>query len=469
MAAGGLSVERLQEHLQQLSPAARALLVTRLEDAARRGERIPGGEALLHELRGVLRESREPGARRDHVARHFFQAVELFLIDDSAHKRQGRIARASLESLWRWICRDLVPQEAATYSAELGRALTAADSGASQHLTDVFQSLVAERIRSKLDSVQDDHKARRRLIGQIGTLDALDDVRDLRTVLSGRATFALIGTQLPARIRNLADAQLVDVKALLDSPLGGRGELLPQALILVMSRLAAPWQLIRLGVKAAASDDVSRIAKTPYGAAITITLAEIDRMVFELQTRLRRGAGPAANSLLYSIHDGIRGMRTELDFPPDSPCGQGLAAIRAQISEVLEAPIESAPARVRSLLRPPPTREIAPNAVLDAGEITETEALLEFLAICRNHASDLAISEMTVRTCNQVQQYLDTATPVLLEALRGAGAAERPFRQSQLDAAMRFSAKVFGKEYAVLLAKAAGVAANSERKAAARV
>jgi hypothetical protein len=316
MAAGGLSVERLQEHLQQLSPAARALLVTRLEDAARRGERIPGGEALLHELRGVLRESREPGARRDHVARHFFQAVELFLIDDSAHKRQGRIARASLESLWRWICRDLVPQEAATYSAELGRALTAADSGASQHLTDVFQSLVAERIRSKLDSVQDDHKARRRLIGQIGTLDALDDVRDLRTVLSGRATFALIGTQLPARIRNLADAQLVDVKALLDSPLGGRGELLPQALILVMSRLAAPWQLIRLGVKAAASDDVSRIAKTPYGAAITITLAEIDRMVFELQTRLRRGAGPAANSLLYSIHDGIRGMRTELDFPP---------------------------------------------------------------------------------------------------------------------------------------------------------
>jgi hypothetical protein len=58
---------------------------------------------------------------------------------------------------------------------------------------------------------------------------------------------------------------------------------------------------------------------------------------------------------------------------------------------------------------------------------------------------------------------------VLLEALRGAGAAERPFRQSQLDAAMRFSAKVFGNEYAVLLAKAGEVAANSERKAAARV
>jgi len=119
-------------------------------------------------------------------------------------------------------------------------------------------------------------------------------------------------------------------------------------------------------------------------------------------------------------------------------------------------------------LRPPPANKIAANSVLDAGEIAEAEALLELLGICRNHASELAISEMTTRVSNAVQQYLDTTTPVLLDALRGAGAAERPFRQSQLDAAMRFSAKVFGKEYAVLLAKAAEVAANSERKAAAR-
>jgi hypothetical protein len=116
----------------------------------------------------------------------------------------------------------------------------------------------------------------------------------------------------------------------------------------------------------------------------------------------------------------------------------------------------------------PPANKIAANSVLDAGEIAEAEALLELLGICRNHASELAISEMTTRVSNDVQQYLDTTTPVLLDALRGAGAAERPFRQSQLDAAMRFSAKVFGKEYAVLLAKAAEVAANSERKAAAR-
>ena len=49
--------------------------------------------------------------------------------------------------------------------------------------------------------------------------------------------------------------------------------------LLVMSRLAAPWQLIRLGVKAAGSDTAARVAETPYGVAVTIVLAELERQV----------------------------------------------------------------------------------------------------------------------------------------------------------------------------------------------
>jgi hypothetical protein len=57
----------------------------------------------------------------------------------------------------------------------------------------------------------------------------------------------------------------------------------------------------------------------------------------------------------------------------------------------------------------------------------------------------------------------------LLDALRGASAGERSFRQSQVDAAVRFCAKAFGQEYASLLAKAAEVASHDhERKAANR-
>ena len=122
------------------------------------------------------------------------------------------------------------------------------------------------------------------------------------------------------------------------------------------------------------------------------------------------------------------------------------------------------PGRVRRLLRPRSAeRDRAAARCSTPDEVAETEALIEFVGACRNYASELAINEMTLRTYHEVQQYLDTGTQALLDGLRSAGDADRPFRQSQVDAAVRFCAKVFGKEYASLLAKAAEVAAKPQR------
>ena len=156
----------------------------------------------------------------------------------------------------------------------------------------------------------------------------------------------------------------------------------------------------------------------------------------------------------------------ELDLPVDSTWGRALAAQRARIAELLRAEIESAPGRIRRLLRPRPSTEIRPHSVLDPAEIAETETLVGFVGNCRYFASELAINEMTQRTFSEIQQYLDSGTRALLDALRHAGEADRSFRQSQVDAAARISAKVFGADYAALLNKAAEVASGADRKAA---
>ena len=124
------------------------------------------------------------------------------------------------------------------------------------------------------------------------------------------------------------------------------------------------------------------------------------------------------------------------------------------------------PGRVRRLLRPRPSREIRLNSVLDPNEVAEVEALVEFVGICRYFAGELAINEMTQRALKELRQYLYNGTQALLEGLRHAGEADRTFRQSQVDAAVRFCAKVFGREYAALLGKAAEVAGATEPKAA---
>src|SRR6185369_2295075 len=159
----------------------------------------------------------------------------------------------------------------------------------------------------------------------------------------------------------------------------------------------------------------------------------------------------------------------ELDLSSETVWGKQLSTLRADVSRILTAEIELMPGRVRRLIRPRPAKEIAAGSKLDADEVTETEALIGFVAACRNYASELAINEVTQRTFNDLQQFLDTGTRTLLDALRGASGGERSFRQSQVDAAVRFCAKVFGQEYASLLAKAAEVASHDhERKAPAR-
>ena len=75
----------------------------------------------------------------------------------------------------------------------------------------------------------------------------------------------------------------------LNVPLLQTPQLLPFALSLIMQRLAAPWQIIRLAIKMAASDDEIRVAATPYGIAVTIALHDLYFLAACLRTDIRRG------------------------------------------------------------------------------------------------------------------------------------------------------------------------------------
>ena len=467
MGAGALPVERLRQYFRELPPGTRALLIAELERAMLRGEDVPGGDMLVQELRVAVRHAGENGPRLETPARLFFRPLDPFLVNTRPiHKMPGRIARSALEPIWAWISRDLVPAEAKAYSDDVARLLASGEAGAPESRACAFQDRIVDRIVAALAAADADDKARRRLAGQVGTTHAVGDVRDIARILAARDALALLEERLPGHVGNFFDGPLDGVRALLESPLAAHEGLLPYALVMVSGRLATPWQLIRLAVNAAQSDEAARIAATPYAIAVDIVLHDVERMVEELRADLKRGTVIAVISLLKCIHDAARGLRTELDLSTDSAWARELAAIRSEISDLLRIEIESVPGRVRRLLRPRPSSEIARNSTLNADDVAETEALIGFVGACRNFAGELAINEMTLRTFQELQQYLDTGTRTLLDALRGAGEADRPFRKSQVDAAVRFCAKAFGRDYASLLAKAAELAVNAERKVA---
>jgi len=102
-----------------------------------------------------------------------------------------------------------------------------------------------------------------------------------------------------------------------------------------------------------------------------------------------------------------------------------------------------------------------PGSLLDGIDVSDAEMLVEFVGAWRHYANELAINEVTMRTYSELQQYLETGTRVLLDTLRHAGDADRPFRQSQVDAAIRFCKTLFGPDYAGFLAKAADMAVQT--------
>ncbi len=475
MTSDGQSIERLREYLRTLKPEARSLLVQELERGLLRGEDSAGSELILQELRRAIRADGQPVPRIGNAARLFFMPAEPFIIDGRAdHKRIGRLARVSLEPIWAWLGRDLVPAEAKALSDDINRALLADDRPKADQLVSALHDRAVQRMRDAVATVDGDEKTRRRLAVQVGSPRALEDLTTLIALLALRETLADLGRRLPNHIRSFERDQIDSVKSTLDtvtaqsrSETGGmqQADIFLYGLILVMNRLTAPWQLIRLATRAAESDEVARIAETPYAAAVTLVLGETESMVGELRVELK--AGRPIVSILKGLHDMARELRSEMDMAVDSSWSRQLATIRAEVSALLKVEIETTPGFVRRLLRPRAAKDIVPDSILDSIDVNQAEMRVEFVGACRHYASELAVNEATLRAYSDLTVYLETGTRVLLDSLRHAGDADRPFRQSQVDAAIRFCRIVFGVEYASLLAKAAEVAvhtAAAERK-----
>ncbi len=452
------------------------MLVQELERTLLGGEEITGNDLVLQELRRAIRAEAEAVPRIGDAARLFYTPLEPFLIDGRAdHKRIGRIARSSLEPIWSWIGRDLMPAEVRALGDDINRALTANDRGRADQLVRTLHDRSTRRIKDALAEVGNDEKSRRRLAVQVGTPRAIEDLDTIVAILSLREILADFGKHLPNQIRTFEREQIEPLWAMLDAAtaqgaldrVGARkSDAFTYCLILVMNRLASPWQLVRIASRAADGDDTARIAETPYAPAVSIVLSEAENMVAELRAEIK--AGRPVVSMLKNIHDTARELRSEINMSFDSPWSRQLAAIRNDVSMLLKSEIETTPGSVRRLLRPRPDKDIAPGAVLDALDVEQTEARVAFIAACRHYAAELAVSEVTMRAHSELTHILETGTKILLDSLRQAGERDRPFRQSQLEAAIRFCRPVFGTEYAGLLAKAAEVAVHGTPPAAER-
>ena len=457
------SIERLKDYLGQLPPQSQALLMREFERAIERGQDTTLASVVLEQLRKLVRRTdEEPQPRNEDAARLLFRPLEPFLIEGRLPVRPGQVRRSSLLPVWQWLLRDGAPDQTREFQAGLRRARDTTTASELELEVRKLQLAASEAIFRIASPGSGGDKQRG--LARVGPPEVIEDLLPIGSVLQARETLDALNSKLPSYLHIFADSQIATVSSALAVPLLQTPMMLPFALSLVMQRLSAPWQIIRLALKMAGSDDEIRVAATSYGVAVTMTLHDLSILAASLRSDIKRGHFENVPEHLKNLHDGVRGLRTELDLRNDSAWGRQLAAIRADISNALQSEIDSVPGRVRRLLRQRPDKEIPAGASIDSGEVDETAALIDFVAVCRTYASELAINEVTLRTYSELQQSVEHSTEALVQSLRGGDARARAYRQMQVAAAIRFCEVLFGPDYASLMSRAADNAMTGERK-----
>jgi hypothetical protein len=465
MASEGQAVEQLRDYLRTLKPEARAMLIVELERDLLRGEDVAGSQLILQELRRTIRAAGQKVPRIGDAARLFFAPLEPFLINDAAdHKRVGRIARSSLAPAWDWIGRDLMPAEAKALVTDINRALFEDDRLKAEQLMRTLHDRVMLRITDVVVGSQKDESVQRYLAAQIGVPRAIETIATLAKILACRDVLPTVAQRLPAIMPAFEREQVDLVKALLtgataqraEGAIASKNDIFLYGLVLVVGRLAESWQLVRIATRAAASSDEIRVAGTPFAVAVNIVLGDLECMLSDLQSglKVRRQMAPLARAICAAV----RGINAELSFAMDSHWSRRFAAIRGELTDALKMAIEQAPGRVRRVLRPRAGNDVAPGSVLEANEVSDAEMQLDLVMACREYANDLGLGDAITRGYSDVQNYLEGGAKVLLDSLGHANEADRRFRQSQMQAAVRFCRIIFGADYAGLLAKAAEMA-----------
>ena len=343
------STERLRDYLVQLPPQSQALLMREFERAIEAGEDTSVAIFVLEQLRKVVRGSdEETRPRTDDPARLLFRPLAPFLVEGNS-VRPGQVRRASLLPVWQWLLRDGAPEQAREFEAALARMRETATSANLEPAIRKFQLAAADAICKIATPVPGGDKPR--ALARVGPPHVIEDLLPIGSVLQAREALDTLNGRLPSFLRVFGDPQTASVGLSLNVPALQTLQLLPFALSLVMQRLTAPWQIIRLAIKMAVSDDEIRVAATPYGVAVTIALHDLSFLAASLRADIKRGHFDHVAEHLKILHDGVRGLRTELDLRNDSVWGKQLTSIRADISNALQSEIDSVPGRGRRLLR----------------------------------------------------------------------------------------------------------------------
>jgi hypothetical protein len=313
------------------------------------------------------------------------------------------------------------------------------------------------RLRKAVADDESRERVRDRLATYMGPPRAMADLREIVTVLTIRHPLTAVAGKLPEHIETLAGETLTAARAALDEIAAGCGDAFIYPLLLVMRRMSEPWQLVRLGTRAAAGR--SNTSSAPYRLAIMLVVANTEDSLSALRTALKSGDTETVSESVRAIGLALKGLGSELDLSGNSWASQKLEAIRNEVQSLLAAEIEAVPGSVRQLVE---TASPTTTGATDAPAVTATDRKIALVQIIRPFAGALELAGLIASVLSKLQIGLRRAIAALLGRLRGALDYARNLYVARITHAVRICARLFGKDYATAVVAASEAAPEDE-------
>ena len=346
-----MEINRIWEFLQRLTPLSRSCLLSELERLELCGIDMPGSADIQAKLRAEFRKDGSLQSRESNPSRYFFAPLELLLIDGAPeHANSGRISRNTLTPIWEWICRDLLPTMARDYIKAINDQVAANNPKEVQKIASAFQTKVVKVLENTLASPDGTEMARAKLGQYTASRTAFDDVKKMLLVLQAGNALAKFNEKLPERIAKFDDGQVAKITTLLDTFKKTNAPAIPFALALVARRMKAPWQLIRLATKAAASKNATDVVATPYAIAVSMALDQLNDRRLSLRIALKHNRVLIARDLLAEIYDTEYAIKVRIDQFERSEWGIRLQQLMDAIANLVATEVSRFPANVGHIL-----------------------------------------------------------------------------------------------------------------------
>ena len=463
MAISAQKREQLAKFLGNLPNAAALKLFAGLEADRAASRRPPDDEGdaliktvlphemLLESLRGqLLAQGAILPRRRADAKRRFFTPFEDFFIGmRRGKKHRARIARSSLDPIWRLMMSEQALVDAAFAAAALDEAIIEKDDS-DQGSADIealerAMFIAAEAGVGRLcDEAMRDAAARDRLIERLGDADILDDLDEIRTLLSGVDFLKQLQKTAPNAAPSLTEEQLYAIRELFLSAHDQSRMLASYVLLALIGRLEKPWRALGVYYHLARSaDEQLHIAREAAAVLPETLFEEVESLARALE---REGAGvldaeTARLSVSY-FADYADGLSKQAKRIGDNVYLNRLEACRDVAGEAFDRFIEQALSAVRAVM---PVRQSGGSSHLTslrpdyerrpskAERAAATEAALLIARASSLCARLGAEPDFSASVADEARDKLKTYAEDLIIEIRAAEGDERKAARALLD------------------------------------